>query len=200
MVLIQYIPRIFLIFPLHQRIVKTTGFVAKTAWAGAGYNLLLYMLASHVSIRSPLFSLKLTLLVYLLKPKWLSIFTAQQTLGASWYLLSLARQFYCWKSECLKEDKSGTIGCIKPFLDCSSLGRFERQYWRNVTSVAANCDPKDSNILFHFGIFAGAFTNDVATSPFIHKYLYCLWWGLRNLRYEIQKLPFCCVVDNLFCI
>lgn len=49
-VLIQYIPRLFVIFPLNQRIIKSTGFVAKTAWAGAAYNLLLYMLASHVSI------------------------------------------------------------------------------------------------------------------------------------------------------
>ena len=47
-VLIQYIPRLFLMFPLNQRIIKTTGVVAKTAWAGAAYNLLLYMLASHV--------------------------------------------------------------------------------------------------------------------------------------------------------
>ncbi|KAJ9135287.1 hypothetical protein P3X46_032490 [Hevea brasiliensis] len=169
-VLIQYIPRIFVVFPLHQRIVKTTGFVAKTAWAGAAYNLLLYMLASH-------------------------------TLGASWYLLSLGRQFYCWKSECLKENKSGTLGCIEPFLDCSSLGKFERQYWRNVTHVPANCDPNDSNILFHFGIFSGAFTNDVATSPFINKYLYCLWWGLRNLSSYAQTLETSTFVgENIFCI
>ncbi|KZV31326.1 cyclic nucleotide-gated ion channel 18 [Dorcoceras hygrometricum] len=47
-VLIQYVPRLFVIFPLNQRIIKTTGFIAKTAWAGAAYNLLLYMLASHV--------------------------------------------------------------------------------------------------------------------------------------------------------
>lgn len=51
-VLIQYVPRLFLIFPLNRRIIKTTGVVAKTAWAGAAYNLLLYMLASHVSILS----------------------------------------------------------------------------------------------------------------------------------------------------
>lgn len=48
-VLIQYVPRLFLIFPLNQKIVKSTGVVAKTAWAGAAYNLLLFMLASHVS-------------------------------------------------------------------------------------------------------------------------------------------------------
>ncbi|KAK9682975.1 hypothetical protein RND81_10G110300 [Saponaria officinalis] len=47
-VLIQYIPRVYLIFPLNAEIVKATGVVTKTAWAGAAYNLLLYMLASHV--------------------------------------------------------------------------------------------------------------------------------------------------------
>ncbi|PKI70734.1 hypothetical protein CRG98_008967 [Punica granatum] len=47
-VLFQYIPRLYLIFPLSSHITKATGVVAKTAWAGAAYNLLLYMLASHV--------------------------------------------------------------------------------------------------------------------------------------------------------
>lgn len=47
-VLIQYIPRLYLIFPLSSEIIKATGVVTKTAWAGAAYNLLLYMLASHV--------------------------------------------------------------------------------------------------------------------------------------------------------
>lgn len=47
-VLFQYVPRLYLIFPLSSQIIKTTGVVAKTAWAGAAYNLLLYMLASHV--------------------------------------------------------------------------------------------------------------------------------------------------------
>lgn len=48
-VLLQYIPRLYLIFPLSSHITKATGVVTKTAWAGAAYNLLLYMLASHVS-------------------------------------------------------------------------------------------------------------------------------------------------------
>ncbi|CAL5421840.1 unnamed protein product [Camellia sinensis] len=47
-VLFQYIPRLYLIFPLSSQIIKATGVVAKTAWAGAAYNLLLYMLASHI--------------------------------------------------------------------------------------------------------------------------------------------------------
>lgn len=47
-VLLQYIPRLYLMFPLSSQIIKATGVVTKTAWAGAAYNLLLYMLASHV--------------------------------------------------------------------------------------------------------------------------------------------------------
>ncbi|KVH98174.1 Cyclic nucleotide-binding domain-containing protein [Cynara cardunculus var. scolymus] len=46
-IIIQYIPRLFIIFPLNQRITKTTGVIAQTAWAGAAYYLMLYMLASH---------------------------------------------------------------------------------------------------------------------------------------------------------
>ncbi|GKV03054.1 hypothetical protein SLEP1_g15421 [Rubroshorea leprosula] len=47
-VLLQYIARLYLIFPLSSEIIKAAGVVTKTAWAGAAYNLLLYMLASHV--------------------------------------------------------------------------------------------------------------------------------------------------------
>jgi hypothetical protein len=47
-VLIQYIPRVFLIVSLNSKIVKASGVVTRTAWAGAAYNLLLYTLASHV--------------------------------------------------------------------------------------------------------------------------------------------------------
>lgn len=48
-IIFQYIPRLYLIFPLSSQIVKATGVVTETAWAGAAYNLMLYMLASHVS-------------------------------------------------------------------------------------------------------------------------------------------------------
>ncbi|XP_044505270.1 protein CNGC15c-like isoform X2 [Mangifera indica] len=47
-IIFQYLPRLFLILPLSQQIVKATGVVTETAWAGAAYNLILYMLASHV--------------------------------------------------------------------------------------------------------------------------------------------------------
>ena len=49
LIILQYIPRLIIIFPLNWRIIKNTGVVAKTAWTGAAYNLILYLLASHVS-------------------------------------------------------------------------------------------------------------------------------------------------------
>ncbi|KAK4745480.1 hypothetical protein SAY87_011792 [Trapa incisa] len=47
-VLIQYIPRFLRIYPLYKEVTRTSGILTETAWAGAAFNLLLYMLASHV--------------------------------------------------------------------------------------------------------------------------------------------------------
>ncbi|KAG5405233.1 hypothetical protein IGI04_011352 [Brassica rapa subsp. trilocularis] len=44
----QYIPRILRIYPLYSEVTRTSGIVTETAWAGAAWNLSLYMLASHV--------------------------------------------------------------------------------------------------------------------------------------------------------
>lgn len=48
-VLLQYIPRLLRFIPLTSELKRTEGVFAETAWAGAVYYLLLYMLASHVS-------------------------------------------------------------------------------------------------------------------------------------------------------
>ncbi|KAI7725507.1 hypothetical protein M8C21_007049, partial [Ambrosia artemisiifolia] len=47
-VLFQYIPRMLRIYPLYNEVTKTSGILTETAWAGAAFNLFLYMLASHV--------------------------------------------------------------------------------------------------------------------------------------------------------
>ncbi|XP_010251302.1 PREDICTED: cyclic nucleotide-gated ion channel 18-like [Nelumbo nucifera] len=156
-VLIQYVPRLFLIFPLNRRIVKTTGVVARTAWTGAAYNLLLYMLASHV-------------------------------LGASWYLLSIEQLHSCWRMECEKESTTIFPSCNIGFLDCSSLDHSDRKSWFNATRVLTNCDPNDSVLRFKYGMFADALSNDVGSSKFMEKYLYCLWWGLKSLSSYGQSL------------
>ncbi|KAJ1290797.1 hypothetical protein BS78_02G270700 [Paspalum vaginatum] len=48
-IVIQYVIRMYLIVPLSNQIIKAVGVVAKSAWGGAAYNLLLYMLASHIT-------------------------------------------------------------------------------------------------------------------------------------------------------
>ncbi|KAL6997197.1 putative cyclic nucleotide-gated ion channel 16 [Sarracenia purpurea var. burkii] len=155
-IILQYIPRLFIIFPLNQRIIKATGVVTKTAWAGAAYNLLLYLLASHV-------------------------------LGASWYLLSIERQYSCWRQQCRKEQNTThSPSCSPLFLDCGSLHKSERQFWLKSTQVLTQCDAEDGD--FDYGMFAAAFTNDVASTHFGEKYFYSLWWGLSTLCAYGQNL------------
>ncbi|KAH6836307.1 cyclic nucleotide-gated channel 14 [Perilla frutescens var. hirtella] len=153
-VLLQYIPRLYLIFPLSSQIIKATGVVTKTAWAGAAYNLLLYMLASHV-------------------------------LGASWYVLSIQRHATCWKSACRAE--FNITGCNLGFLDCGTLSHSDRAKWANSTRVFTKCNPNDTTY-FNYGIFGNAVANNVVSSEFVEKYLYCLWWGLQNLSSYGQTL------------
>ncbi|CAK9142533.1 unnamed protein product [Ilex paraguariensis] len=47
-IIFQFLLRLYLTFPLKSQITKATGVVAEAAWAGAAYNLILFMLASHV--------------------------------------------------------------------------------------------------------------------------------------------------------
>ncbi|XP_020265236.1 cyclic nucleotide-gated ion channel 1 [Asparagus officinalis] len=47
-VVLQYIPRLVRIIPLYLEVTNSAGIITETAWAGAAFNLLLYMLASHV--------------------------------------------------------------------------------------------------------------------------------------------------------
>ena len=48
-VLVQYIPRLLRIFPVTTDLKRTAGVFIGTAWAGAAYYLLWFMLAGHVS-------------------------------------------------------------------------------------------------------------------------------------------------------
>lgn len=55
-VILQYIPRLVRIIPLYRQITRSAGIITETAWAGAAFNLLIYMLASHVSLKTSPFS------------------------------------------------------------------------------------------------------------------------------------------------
>ncbi|WOL02124.1 cyclic nucleotide-gated ion channel 1 [Canna indica] len=47
-VIFQYVPRLLRIIPLYLEVTRSAGIITETAWAGAAFNLLLYMLASHI--------------------------------------------------------------------------------------------------------------------------------------------------------
>ncbi|EYU25206.1 hypothetical protein ABFS82_06G023000 [Erythranthe guttata] len=47
-VIFQYVPRVLRVYPLYREVTRTSGILTETAWAGAAFNLFLYMLASHV--------------------------------------------------------------------------------------------------------------------------------------------------------
>ncbi|XP_008783842.2 cyclic nucleotide-gated ion channel 1-like [Phoenix dactylifera] len=47
-IICQYVPRFVRIIPLYLEVTRSAGIITETAWAGAAFNLLLYMLASHV--------------------------------------------------------------------------------------------------------------------------------------------------------
>ncbi|KAI3701317.1 hypothetical protein L2E82_45971 [Cichorium intybus] len=44
----QYIPRFLRIVPLFREVTRTSGIFTETPWAGAAFNLLIYMLGSHI--------------------------------------------------------------------------------------------------------------------------------------------------------
>ncbi|KAG9139952.1 hypothetical protein Leryth_010480 [Lithospermum erythrorhizon] len=194
-VLLQYIPRFYLIFPLSSQIIKATGVVTKTAWAGAAYNLILYMLASHVfylSLILSFFPLEIELwslmfscifLVHLLFQTAAVSFV--QILGASWYLLSIERHATCWKSACKKD--ISPVTCVPKYLDCGTLNHDDRMTWANSTLLFSTCDPENETF-FNYGIFGNAVRNHVLSVDFLDKYLYCLWWGLQNLSSYGQTL------------
>ncbi|KAH9606387.1 hypothetical protein KSS87_017291 [Heliosperma pusillum] len=140
----QYLPRLFLIFPLSSQIMKSAGVITQTAWAGAAYNLMLSILASHV-------------------------------LGASWFLQAIARQEQCWQYVCALETQS----CQYSFFDCSTVDDIARKNWYMSSNISNVCNPGKNQ--YPFGIFGEALTSKVTSSPFLNRYFYSLWWGLKNL-------------------
>ncbi|XP_019420940.1 PREDICTED: cyclic nucleotide-gated ion channel 18 isoform X2 [Lupinus angustifolius] len=170
-VLIQYVPRLFLIFPLNQRIQKTTGVIAKTPWIGAAYNLVLYMLASHVTGATWYLSSI---------GRQFSCWKTQCELEDKSHALSCLPSFLDCSSVELPE-RQYWLNITRVISKCDAKSKI--------------------NIKYKFGMFADAFLNDVVTTSFKERYFYCLWWGLRNLSSYGQNLDTTTyLLETLFCI
>lgn len=197
-VLLQYVPRFARILPLTSELKRTAGVFAETAWAGAVYYLLLYMLASHVSLHMLIhnsffdylhlkcwvftFYMTLQQLIAISNEKHLYFPPWLQIVGAFWYLLSVERNDYCWQKACKKN-----VTCDTNFLYCGNQYMKDFNSWSNISEsvLNASCGVKDDNPPFDFGIFKQALSSGIVFSmTFFSKYCYCLWWGLQNLRWR----------------
>ncbi|KAM3259771.1 hypothetical protein ACQJBY_051196 [Aegilops geniculata] len=167
-ILVQYVLRMYLVVPLSNQIIKAAGVVAKSAWGGAAYNLLLYMLASHIT-------------------------------GAIYYLLSIERQITCWNQQCLAE--SSNTSCNIEFISCENTASNSYHDWQSKTQIFQNCNAKNPDLDFNYGMFGNALSKGAVSTSFQEKYFYCLWWGLLQLSSSgnpLQTSAF--IVENIFAI
>uniref|UniRef100_A0A7N0UFG1 Cyclic nucleotide-binding domain-containing protein n=1 Tax=Kalanchoe fedtschenkoi TaxID=63787 RepID=A0A7N0UFG1_KALFE len=111
---------------------------------------------------------------------------ASHVLGSLWYLLSIERKHRCWTDASKAHNRSDTnyLYCTKsadPTITPTFLG--------------VDCQLKDPDsetgpsTYFDFGIFLPALQSGVTDDKdFSKKFLYCFWWGLRNLSSLGQNL------------
>ncbi|KAH1071848.1 hypothetical protein GYH30_008372 [Glycine max] len=164
-VLIQYVPRLLRIYPLFKEVTRTSGILTETAWAGAAFNLFLYMLASHV-----------------VGANWYMLSVESEV--RCWRELKNA-------SLCHREYMSCGDRNQKNF----TLLNLLNQTLLNQTVLNQTCSLVDPDTIkdpktFNFGIFSDALDSHVveSTTDFPQKFFYCFWWGLRNLSSLGQNL------------
>lgn len=87
----------------------------------------------------------------------------------------------CWRMACNQEKPS----CQYDFFDCHHVQDPARVSWYGSTNVTSLCNGTSTNSPIQFGIYAVAMTNSLSSCKFFSKFLYCLWWGINNLRYAL---------------
>ncbi|RID47957.1 hypothetical protein BRARA_I04513 [Brassica rapa] len=150
-VLVQYIPRFLRMYPLSSELKRTAGVFAETAWAGAAYYLLLYMLASHI----------VGALWYLL---------ALERNNDCWSKAckdndNCTRNFlFCGNQNMKGYDAWDDVK--DPFLQL-----------RCPVNVTEGEEPPFDFGIYLRALSSGI----VSSKKFVSKYFFCLWWGLQNL-------------------
>ncbi|GMH00426.1 hypothetical protein Nepgr_002265 [Nepenthes gracilis] len=150
-ILSQYVPRLLRIYQLYKEVTRTSGIITETAWAAAAFNLILYMLASHV-------------------------------VGAFWYQFAIGRVVKCWNNA------RKTHGCNLKSLYRGKVSGGDHTFL-DAYCLPVQPDSMESSAIFNFGMFYDALQSKVVESvDFSQKFLYCFWWGLRNLSSLGQNL------------
>lgn len=158
-IFLQYLPRIYRIYPLYKEVKRTSGIVTETAWAGAALNLFLYMLASHV----------LGALWYLIAVErengcWRNAARQHDFLEDNLYCGGDRRKANYFPDPNLLNLLSTSCAFIDP---------------AQITNSST----------FNYGIFYDALQSGIVeTWDFPQKFFFCFWWGLRNLSSLGQNL------------
>ncbi|XP_027908113.1 putative cyclic nucleotide-gated ion channel 13 isoform X1 [Vigna unguiculata] len=159
-VIAQYVPRLLRIYPLFKEVTSTSGILTETAWAGAVYNLFLYMLASHVvGAFWYLFSVESRVRCWRRRLKNTTISYHESYLS------------------CRSKNSN-----IQSFPNIQSL--------LVQSCPITDLDKIVDLDAFNFGIFIEALKYRVveSTTDFHHKFFYCFWWGLRSVSSVGQGL------------
>ncbi|KAJ3693371.1 hypothetical protein LUZ60_008851 [Juncus effusus] len=171
-IVFQYTIRVYQGISLSMKIIQVEGFIARTAWGGSVYNLLLYLMASHV----------VGAIYYLLTVE------RQATCWKSQCLIENSFQ-------------NSKIPCNFIYMECKNLDTQDSKNWANNTSIFSNCNANNRTIPFNFGIFLFALQYGAVTTSFSEKYFYCLWWGFQQLStYGNPLVTSSFLGENLFSI
>ncbi|KAL6622663.1 hypothetical protein ACP70R_018527 [Stipagrostis hirtigluma subsp. patula] len=158
-VLVQYIPRLLRFYPITSELKRTSGVFAETAFGGAAFYLLLYMLASHM----------VGAFWYLLSIERLDDCWRAKCKDLNFH--QCGQYMYCGGGG---EDKSG-------FIEWRTMIR------QVLGQECAPVD--NSGTGFNYGIYSTAIQSGVvSTRNLTAKILFCLWWGLQNLSTVGQGL------------
>ncbi|KAE8674404.1 putative cyclic nucleotide-gated ion channel 8 [Hibiscus syriacus] len=150
--LVSVCPRFLRVMPLTSEMKRTAGVFAETAWAGAAYYLLLYMLCSHI-----------------VGAFW--YWVAVERNDTCW-------QKACKDigiGNCTKTFLYCGLQVGEGYNKWTDIRD-------SVLEKRCPADEDNNNPPFDFGIFTQALSCGVVSSTkFFSKYCYCLWWGLQNL-------------------
>ncbi|XP_050238668.1 cyclic nucleotide-gated ion channel 1-like [Mercurialis annua] len=111
---------------------------------------------------------------------------ASHIIGAFWYLLSIERKHTCWRKYCKAPM------CISDDLYCGAhrdVANSTLINFLNESCPIISPDDIKNSTVFNFGIFYDALESEIVESwSFPNKFMYCFWWGLRNLSALGQNL------------
>ncbi|KAL1191627.1 putative cyclic nucleotide-gated ion channel 12 [Cardamine amara subsp. amara] len=187
----QYIPRIIRIYPLYQKVTRTSATIAENNWMGAGLNLFLFMLYSYV-----------------FGAFWYVNAIEKRT--TCWRDACAANRPACNIKNlfCGKEDNSRFLNTSCLLIDSEDIDRTELVI-SAITKLIPNTFPNpsaDSSKVEDFGMYIDVLKSNVVEAStglvgFLRKFVFCFWWGLRHLSTFAQSLePGESTTDILFAI